>query len=353
MAKSTWKKQNAENTILSLCGVAINGLSVSRDMLPKACWESAQEFLRAFPQGAYTTMRTTQDRHCVIALDRHLSRLASSLQALREHQQVEFVDSQDFNTVSSLKEPVILTVREAISSLERQLLSHGKEEIVQSYVVSIVVLVPLKGRQVVARAAAVQGSVSHQPQLLQSVFYSRQCPLAKDSLWVRHRSQLYTCNQKPAKELLLLSEDNTCLEGSTSNFFVIYRQGYVKTAASRVLVGIASQFVEEACRQLSISLVYEAPNLQDIQDWTEVFITNCVKIVQPVQSIYLPPCFTQQRVLDFAVEHYQYTWKIREKVLELMSYETCDVYSDADTFQRKHRQWNQWLQLQPSQVAND
>jgi len=86
--------------------------------------------------------------------------------------------------------------------------------------------------------------------------------------FVRHRSQLYTCNQKPAKELLLLSEDNTCLEGSTSNFFVIYRQGYVKTAASRVLVGIASQFVEEACRQLSISLVYEAPNLQDIQDWT-------------------------------------------------------------------------------------
>ncbi|GJQ13211.1 hypothetical protein GpartN1_g5002.t1 [Galdieria partita] len=346
MAKSKWKIQKDESALLSFCGLAMNGLPIVEDKLPKACWESAQQFLLSFPQGAYTTMLTTQDVHNVIAFNRHLDRLASSLQALREQQQV-VVDSNDFDcTSSSLRSSVILTVREALSCLEKQFRSSTKQ-LAKDCAVCVVVLVPLKGRQVVARASPVVWNVPSE-HTLQCIYFSRQCPCAKDSLWVRQRSQLYiTCerNKEQPKELLLIAEDNTCLEGSTTNFFVVYRQGYVKTARSGVLVGIASQFVEEACQQLHIPLLYDSPGLHEVQDWIEVFVTNCIKVVEPVKRIYLPSTMQQAQV-DFTVSNYSWTLEIREKVLELMVQDTYDVYSDADTFGRKHKQWNHFLQLQ-------
>ncbi|EME29706.1 hypothetical protein Gasu2_23200 [Galdieria sulphuraria] len=348
MAKSAWKKQKAESNESSVCGLAMNGLPVGEDLLPKACWESAQEFLCAFPQGAYTTMLTAKNMHSIIALNRHLNRLASSLQALREQQQVVVDDSRDFDcTVSSLRESVILTIREAIFCLEKKLHSFMKQN-AKDYAVCVVVLVPLKGRQVVARASSVQWNYPSQ-HILQCVYFSRQCPGAKDSLWVQQRLPLYYThidkNKEHPKELLLVAENNTCLEGSTTNFFVVYSQGYVKTAGNGVLGGIAAQFVEKACQLLHIPLLYDAPGLHDIEDWKEVFITNCIKVVEPVQSIYLPSTM-QQRQVNFSIPHYSWTWKIREKVLELMLGETYDVYSDADTFGRKQRLWNHFLQLQ-------
>lgn len=183
MAKSIWKKQASKLNLSSLYGIAVNGLPVVEELRQKARWNSAQAFLLSFPRGAYTTMLTTQDAHHVMAFERHLLRLASSLQAIRQAQDIA-VDTHDYCSVSSLREPVILTVREAISNLERQICGFPSH-VLEDYAVCVVVLVPLKGRQLVARASLATRSVASQ-HVLQAVYFSRKCPQAKDSLWVRY-----------------------------------------------------------------------------------------------------------------------------------------------------------------------
>ena len=83
------------------------------------------------------------------------------------------------------------------------------------------------------------------------------------------------------------------LEGLTSNLFVVYRDGTLRTAAAEgsVLPGFARHLVLEAAEKLGLSYDETKPVLlQDAVDglWSEVFVTSAIRLVVPVTSLSIP-----------------------------------------------------------------
>ena len=132
-------------------------------------------------------------------------------------------------------------------------------------------------------------------------------PDAKDSSWCRDRRPLEDMNKTDEIGEVLLArpidgaETVTVgelggielLEGLTSNLFVVYKDGTLRTAAleGNVLRGYARHLVLEAADRLRLRHDETKPLLlQDAIDgmWSEVFITSSIRLVVPVVSMSVP-----------------------------------------------------------------
>lgn len=137
---------------------------------------------------------------------------------------------------------------------------------------------------------------------------------AKVSSWCRFRRPLedqsrYKIPEMNVGEVLLVNQyKNTTtdfieslevLEGLTSNFFVIYKDGTVRTApANKVLPGYSRHLVMKALQKKSLTSIdgsslkldERAPTVQDALDglWSEVFVTSSIRLVIPVNRVLIP-----------------------------------------------------------------
>ena len=123
-------------------------------------------------------------------------------------------------------------------------------------------------------------------------------PHAKISSWSSKRRPLEqeeTFMPGGVAEVLLIEENNTSnkrfvLEGLTSNFFAIYRDGSIRTAPDGVLLGYVRHlilFCAEACNlrvdERPIDLDDGAKGL-----WAETFITSSSRLIHPINKILIP-----------------------------------------------------------------
>jgi hypothetical protein len=78
-------------------------------------------------------------------------------------------------------------------------------------------------------------------------------------------------------------------EGLTTNVFVLYRDGVLRTAPSdRVLSGYVRHLVIQAAAQGGLvegPVEERAPLVEEADRWDEVFVTSSVQLVVPVQSV--------------------------------------------------------------------
>jgi hypothetical protein len=77
------------------------------------------------------------------------------------------------------------------------------------------------------------------------------------------------------------------LEGLTSNLFIVYRDGTIRSPTKGVLRGFAQYLVMEAAESLGLKIVDEPITLQDARDglWVESFVTSSVRLIIPVGRI--------------------------------------------------------------------
>ena len=123
-------------------------------------------------------------------------------------------------------------------------------------------------------------------------------PDAKDSSWCRERRPLEKMFKGDGIGEVILARSVDAegagefhgielLEGLTSNLFVVYRDGTLRTAAA-VLPGSARHLVLEAAEKLGLTYNETKPVL--LQDaiaglWSEVFVTSAIRLVVPVNSL--------------------------------------------------------------------
>jgi len=84
------------------------------------------------------------------------------------------------------------------------------------------------------------------------------------------------------------------LEGLIANFFVIYKDGTVRTAPlPTVLSGYARHLVLDVINEVQELVLDDsnAPTVQDAKDglWSEVFVTSSIKLIIPVNRVLIPP----------------------------------------------------------------
>ena len=112
----------------------------------------------------------------------------------------------------------------------------------------------------------------------------------KDCAWATTR-QPYEAQVPPtACEGLLCSADGGLTEGLVTNLFVVDNSGTVHTAPEGVVLGgIVRTRVVQTLAALDVPIVEAAPAWRHRHTWTGAFVTNGVRLVQPLTSLTLPP----------------------------------------------------------------
>ncbi len=133
-------------------------------------------------------------------------------------------------------------------------------------------------------------------------------PHAKISSWLLQRKSLEkkeTFQPEGVNEILLLGSlasdanklnvnrnlgDFEILEGTSSNFFVIYKNNTIRTAQKGVLFGYVRHLVLLHCPKCGLKLDLRPCRLEDGLNglWKETFITSSSRLIIPIQEILMP-----------------------------------------------------------------
>lgn len=80
------------------------------------------------------------------------------------------------------------------------------------------------------------------------------------------------------------------LEGLTSNLFIVYTDGTIRTPIDTVLDGYARSLVIESAKRNGLKLSNDPILLEDAKNnlWAEAFVTSSIRIIIPVGNIMIP-----------------------------------------------------------------
>ena len=138
-------------------------------------------------------------------------------------------------------------------------------------------------------------------------------PQAKLSSWCRRRRLLedifkgdgigdviltLPCDDKIQTETSLSSEEAApqgtkpnikLLEGLTSNLFVVYPGRIIRTASSdHILGGYVRKLIVERAKNCGYTVEFGSISLEDASLWQEVFVTSSIRLIIPVEKLFLP-----------------------------------------------------------------
>lgn len=125
-----------------------------------------------------------------------------------------------------------------------------------------------------------------------------QWPRAKVSSWCRLRrplEQRFKLDPDVGEVILtrLIGDDRDkieLLEGLTSNLFIVYSDGTLRTPIGSVLDGYARKLVIEAAQRMGWTVTNDPIYLEDATKgyWREVFLTSSVRMLVPVAKLWIP-----------------------------------------------------------------
>lgn len=86
------------------------------------------------------------------------------------------------------------------------------------------------------------------------------------------------------------SGENEILEGLTSNFFVVYKDGTVRTADKGVLCGYVRHLVIDCADRAGLRMDYSPILMDDATNglWESAFITSSSRLIYPISRILIP-----------------------------------------------------------------
>jgi hypothetical protein len=118
-------------------------------------------------------------------------------------------------------------------------------------------------------------------------------PQAKLSSWCNRRRILETTFKRDPSDEVILAESIYrhlyLLEGLTSNLFVLYPGGVVRTVdTDSALGGYSRQLIIDAAEECGLQVDVGPIPVDESSLWEEVFLTSSIKIVTPVAQINRP-----------------------------------------------------------------
>ncbi|MCY3864060.1 MAG: aminotransferase class IV [Chloroflexi bacterium] len=111
----------------------------------------------------------------------------------------------------------------------------------------------------------------------------RHNPASKSSEWMHRRRALEAAQATGIYETFLVDAQGKLLEGASSNVYVIL-DGALRTASAGVLAGISRMIVLAVCESI-VPLDPVAPNIADIDRFSEVFLSSSSRGILPVVEL--------------------------------------------------------------------
>lgn len=219
------------------------------------------ELSQSLPQGVYTSFRTYPGNR-VLRLDAHLDRLVES----------------------AAIEGVTLTldrhaVRQAIASaLGRSSCALARMRLTVGFAPEIIIFVSLTELHELPETVYAQGvrcTVADRT-------LHRELPRSKATRFIAPGTAARAA-ASDAEEVLLVSDHQQILEGSSSNFFAVC-DGVLRTAGDGVLAGVTRGIVLAVAEGL-LPIEYLPVALDDLPSLQEAFVTSVSRAVLPVVAI--------------------------------------------------------------------
>jgi branched-chain amino acid aminotransferase len=211
----------------------------------------------ALPTGAYTTLRTYGGRR-VLRLGQHLRRLEESVALQGRPASI---------VVESARRGLSLALDEVANPESRLRLTFAPPRLF----VSVEAFVPLPARLYEEGVAC------------RTLGVRREQPHAKDTRFIQTASSAYDQLPPGVEEGLILGDDDTILEGLSSNFFALVA-GTLRTEEERALPGVTRSLVLDVARLL-LPVELRAVRRDDLPDVEEAFLTSVSREVLPVVTI--------------------------------------------------------------------
>ncbi|CAM6092824.1 unnamed protein product [Calypogeia fissa] len=307
---------------------------------------SASTFLRSTAPGAYTTTRTVSGAASVLLWERHLARLAESLQLLSAASPHHYPSIRQDLDVKRLVQP---SVRVGLAeAMQRR---RAEEEIALTVLLCGNKLIEAtakteSGCEVYIHASNYNAVGEGKMPLAINVAVmgpGRTLARVKNSLWASTRQVLERVRPAGTSEIILSNDGDSLLEGTLTNFFVVARRTRsmlkdtedsvstvgqeqsgsawndleVQTAPLQdgVLPGVIRSMVIEVCRESGIPLREVAPSWRFCHTWREAFVTSSIRILQPVVKIQMPTI----RTFELS------PWNLAENSWEHLKLEECGL----------------------------
>ncbi|KAF9970242.1 hypothetical protein BGZ73_007086 [Actinomortierella ambigua] len=289
----------------------------SSEVICKTTSKNGNSFLLEHPPGAYTGMRTI-DQKGVLDFSGHVVRLANSLQQIHFHD--PHTDNSTNNHPKNPNQPQDLldqTNNHSYAGAEPPSVQQGLAPFrnVETLMQEARLLKPGPTTRSILDEAKITllctwdfatGSptfLAHFEPL--KVPMTRRCKVevhgsprdhatAKDSQWVRDRGLIEKSLEPDTNEALLMDDNQNIYEGLSSNFFAVVNgpdgQGptVITAPLEYVLQGTIHRAVQAICKQDNIPLVYKFPNLKDVDQWQGAFVSSTTRLVLPIETMVLP-----------------------------------------------------------------
>ena len=259
---------------------------------------SPRAWLEALPNGAYSVLRCDyiRDKWFVWGRDFHLKRLCKSFQVLSTGSSERIVTDK-----SVLVEETDRLLDSLLSTAAQEAIpSDDSDAVFDTFMLTFLWHKETTKAKVLAHVSRLPRSDpwAYNPDPIAAAVAVATTPIpsrmphphAKLSSWCSQRRPLEDRFKQPSiGEVFLISEQQEILEGLTSNIFILYKDGVLRTAQDGVLLGYARHLVLKSAQRLGIPLDQKTPILlSECDQWEEVFTTSSVRLVTPVDTILVP-----------------------------------------------------------------
>ncbi|KAI9032521.1 aminotransferase [Phycomyces nitens] len=249
------------------------------------------EFIKRYPRGAYTGMRTVE-HGSIVELTSHFKRMVKSLSLMNFAKDSTSEDAQvktamaPFRDIVCLEGLLVPFLRAGLTEY------YANNKTVEEAKISVMVGYSFESHK--PCLAAHFCPLPDPPRQRCKVLVEQEvrvAPEIKDSQWVRDRAEMERNKPKDVNEILLTDHAGNVYEGMSSNFFSVElkngRPVVVCAPLEHILLGTVMKIVMAVCDKEGIEMVWSFPRLQDAKHglWQGCFITSTSRLLLPIKSI--------------------------------------------------------------------
>lgn len=89
-----------------------------------------------------------------------------------------------------------------------------------------------------------------------------------------------------ADEVLFYDEDGNIREGASTNFYAIKNSKiYTHKLSNYLLKGVTREKIQKISKEKGLEFIEEAPNIKDVENWEEAFVSGTLTGIMPINSI--------------------------------------------------------------------
>eukprot|EP00761_Pharyngomonas_kirbyi_P014274 gb/GECH01014304.1/.p1 GENE.gb/GECH01014304.1/~~gb/GECH01014304.1/.p1 ORF type:complete len:160 (+),score=39.86 gb/GECH01014304.1/:1-480(+) len=102
------------------------------------------------------------------------------------------------------------------------------------------------------------------------------------------RKEIEDNKPEECNEVIMCNNQGYIYEGLSSNVIAVHNDGTLVTANEGILHGTIRNEILDICKEKNHPVKLEPPNLLDLNQWKEIWVTSTSRLILPVSHMLVP-----------------------------------------------------------------